>query len=120
MKKFTINLGELYQWVWFHTEFWLTPKERRPYTFIWRDWIYNNVGLFTLLTILFHVIIIIISIEHGTATTIIVMFGDFLLAHLIWGTVWIEGEQEYPEYFGNIDDNNDNNGIIVDFKNEEN
>ena len=93
-------LGSFYQWLWFHTEFWLTPVNRRPFTFIMRDWIYRNVGWFAVLVTLFYTGMIILSLTHGTVSTVIVALGSFLLAHLVWGSKYIEQEQEFPAYLG--------------------
>jgi len=93
-------LGEFYQWFWFHTEFWLTPVNRRPYTFIMRDWVFTHSVLASVLVFLFYAGMIILSIWHGTASTITTSVGSFLLAHLVWGSAWIEHQQEYPEYLG--------------------
>jgi hypothetical protein len=91
-------LGRFYCWFWYHTEFWLTKGNRRPYTFIMRDWIYRHVNWFTFLVVLFYGSMITLSVWHGTASTITIAVGSFLLAHLVWGTKWIEGEQEFPPY----------------------
>jgi hypothetical protein len=63
-----------------------------------RDWIYRHTTSAGILVLLFYVSMIVLSLSHGTASTITVSLGSFLLAHLIWGTGWIEGQQEYPEY----------------------
>jgi hypothetical protein len=39
----------LYAWFWFNTQFWKAPLDRRPYTFIMRDWIYTHLRLFLVL-----------------------------------------------------------------------
>ena len=93
-------IGRLYLWLWFHTEFWLTRVDRRPYTFIMRDWIYTHVDLTLTLVILWYADMVLLSIYHGTAATITVSLGSFLLAHLVWGSTWIEHQQELPEYLG--------------------
>jgi len=93
-------LGDFYLWFWFHSEFWITPVDRRPYTFIFRDFIYTHVPLSVTLIILFYAGMIVLSIWHGTMSTIIVAVGSFILAHLVFGTKWIEGQQEFPEYLG--------------------
>jgi len=97
-------LGYWYQKLWYFTEFWLTPVNRRPYTFIWRDWIYTHAGQAVGLIVSFYAGMIILSLWHGTASTIIVAIGSFVLAHLIWGSKWIESEQEYPAYLGGDND----------------
>jgi len=93
-------LGEWYQKFWFATEFYLTPVNRRPYTFIMRDWIFTHPVLASVLIFLFYAGMIVLSIWHGTASTITTSVGSFLLAHLVWGSKYIEQEQEFPEYLG--------------------
>ena len=93
-------LGKFYLWFWFHTEFWAMPIDRRPYTFIMRDWIYTHVTSTLALVDLFYAGLVTLSCWHGTASTITIALGSFLLAHLVWGTKWIEGQQEYPPYLG--------------------
>ncbi len=91
-------LGDFYSWFWYHTEFWLTPLNRRPLTFIFRDWIYTHLFMFIILVFLWFTGMVVLSIWHGTASTIISIFTGMLLAHLVWGSRWIEGQQEFPEY----------------------
>jgi len=93
-------LGRFYQWFWFHSEWYLTPVNRRPYTFIMRDWIFTHPVLASVLIFLFYAGMIVLSIWHGTASTITTSVGSFLLAHLVWGSKYIEQEQEFPEYLG--------------------
>ena len=93
-------LGKFYLWFWFYTEFWAMPIYRRPYTFIMRDWIYTHVTSTLALVALFYAGLVTLSCWHGTASTITIALGSFLLAHLVWGTKWIEGQQEYPPYLG--------------------
>lgn len=92
--------GNLYCRIWFHTEFWLTPIDKRPFTFILRDLIYSHLLIFAVLTFLFYAGMIILSIWHGTASTIMTSLFSFLLAHLIWGSKYIEHQQEEPAYIG--------------------
>jgi len=93
-------LGRFYQWFWFRTEFWLTPVDRRPYTFIMRDWIYPHAGWFALMVAAFYIGMIILSLWHGTAATTTSSLVSLVIAHLVWGSKWIEGQQEFPEYPG--------------------
>lgn len=93
-------MSEFYLWFWFHTEFWLTRTGRRPYTFIFRDWIFTHPRFTVALVILFYAGMVALSCWHGTSTTITTSLGSFLLAHLVWGTAWIEKQQEIPEYLG--------------------
>jgi len=65
-----------------------------------RDWIYRNSGVSACLVALFYAGMILLSMWHGTMSTIITAIGSFLLAHLVWGSKWIEGQQEFPEYLG--------------------
>lgn len=93
-------LGRIYQKIWFHTEFWLTPVDRRPLTFIMKDWIYTHVGLFCLILVVYFGGVFYWNLHHPLPASIIGFFSAGLLAHLVWGTKWIEGQQEYPEYLG--------------------
>jgi hypothetical protein len=94
-------LRKLYQWLWFRLEFWLTPLDRRPLTFIFRDWIYPHAGWFALIVFIFYAGMIALSIfGHGTISTILTALGSLVIAHLVWGSAWIEKQQEFPEYLG--------------------
>jgi hypothetical protein len=93
-------LGRFYEWFWFHTEFWLTPTNRRPYTFIMRDWIYRHLNAFTAMVFVFIAGMIALSFQQGTKATLLSLFGGLLIAHLVWGSKWIENQQEFPEYLG--------------------
>ena len=96
-------LGRFYQKIWFYTEFLVTPVNRRPFTFCMRDWIYTHTGLFAVLVMIFYAGVVILSIWHGTTSTIIASLVSFVLAHLVWGSKWIEKEQEFPTYLGKED-----------------
>ena len=96
-------LGRWYSWLWFHSEWYLTPIDRRPFTFIMRDWIFTHVEQAVILIGLFYVGMVILSFWHGTASTITTSIASFVLAHLVFGTKWIENEQEWPTYLGNIE-----------------
>ena len=91
-------LGKFYQCFWFKTEFWLTPVDRRPYTFIWRDWIYTHIVGFIALTSIWYAGVIVLSVRHGTASTLLAILSSLIVAHLIWGSAWIEKQQEFPGY----------------------
>ncbi len=93
-------LGNLYQKIWFYTEFWLTPIDRRPWTFIMRDWIYTHLNLAIGSIATWFLGMIILSIWHGTLATILSIFTGLLTAHLVWGSKYIEQEQEFPTYLG--------------------
>lgn len=93
-------LGKWYAWLWFRTEFWLTLEGRRPFTFIMRDFIFTNVVLSLILIVLFYAGMVILSFWYGTASTLIVGLGSFVLAHIVWGETWLFSQQEDPEYLG--------------------
>ncbi len=93
-------LMEFYQWFWFKTEFWLTPVNRRPYTFIMRDWVFNHMGAFIFILFLWFGGVFAWNLYHPVPALITGFLSAFLLAHLIWGTKWIEGQQESPHYLG--------------------
>lgn len=95
------TLSRWYAWVWYHTEFWLPPKERRPFTFIMRDFYHQYPFLILLLTGAgfyalgnwgWHISVMWFFILLG------ITFIGIVLGHLFWGTKYIPGEQEDPEY----------------------
>ena len=95
---------DLYAWFWFHTQFWIHDKEqRRPYTFIMRDWIYPHPAEFITLTCLWYggmiawvtSSVLQRSIAGGVACLIISILTAFLWGHLRWAG-WKKGEQEWP------------------------
>lgn len=91
----------LYGFIWFFSEFWLAPKDRRPFTYILRD-IYHQAPLFTLLFVMvlsycfgrwwLPVTLVVFGIALGALLT------GCLAGHLLWGGKYIEGEQEEPEF----------------------
>jgi len=92
-------LGKFYRWLWYHTQFWIGKgADRRPYTFIMRDWIYVHAVMFLAIVITWYGFLIALSIQHGTTATILACFSSLLLAHLVWGSNWIQGQQEEPCY----------------------
>ena len=93
-------LGDFYQWFWFHTEFWLTPHNRRPYTFIMRDWLYNHPVVFWAMLVTWYGLVFAWNLTTPLPASIVGFCSAFLLAHLVWGTAWIEHQQESPQYLG--------------------
>ena len=93
-------LGRFYQWFWFATEFWLTPIDRRPLTFIFRDWIYSHVGWFIIFLVIWFGGIFAWNLFYPVPASITGFLSAFLLAHLVWGSKYIEQEQEWPTYLG--------------------
>jgi hypothetical protein len=85
----------LYVYFWWHTQFWLSPLDRRPYTFIFRDEVYQH-------PVRSGIIIFIVTslLVWGTmkipALGILDMLYGFLWGHLMWGSKYIPGEQEDP------------------------
>jgi hypothetical protein len=95
-----LTIGELYQWFWFHTEFWLTPVNRRPYTFIMRDWIFTHLHAFYAIVLIWIAGMLALTNWHPYPAAILLLLSGFLIAHLVWGSRWIEGQQEIPAYLG--------------------
>lgn len=94
-------LQRFYWKFWFYTEFWIANKlHRRPYTFIFRDWIYTHAIAATILTVIWFVGMIVLSFWYGTLSTVLSIVTGILFAHLCFGSKWIEGQQEYPQYLG--------------------
>jgi hypothetical protein len=93
-------IGRFYLWFWFHTEFWLTPLDRRPYTFIWRDWIYPHAGSFAIMVVFWYAGTFALLAFYRWIAAILLLLSSALIAHLVWGSQWIEGQQEVPTYLG--------------------
>ncbi len=93
-------LGRFYQWFWFKTEFWLTPLDRRPYTFIMRDWMFTHGGMAASLIVTWYILVVALHFWHSTTSLVLGILSAFVLAHLVWGSKWIESEQESPAYLG--------------------
>ncbi len=89
-------IGRFYIWLWFHTEFWLTPVDRRPYTFIMQDWIFNHAGAAAAMIGTWFAGMLALSFYHGTISTFLAIGSALVTAHLVWGVKWIEGQQEFP------------------------
>ncbi len=89
---------QLYAWFWFHTEVWLKPEDRRPYTFIMRDWIYPHMKWFLAILGVWYTGNFIWLNYNTWAPAILLTLSSWLCAHLVWGSGWIPGEQEYPTY----------------------
>ena len=93
----------LYERFWFATQWFLKPKDRRPFTYAMRDW-YHTSPLPTIvgLAITFYMI--------GRYTTlasiwwlmgiVIALVAGIILGHLFWGRKHIKGQQESPTYLG--------------------
>jgi hypothetical protein len=65
-----------------------------------RDWIYTHLTAFYIIVLVWTAGMITLSVWHGTTATVLSIFSYFLLAHLVWGSAWIEHQQESPEYLG--------------------
>jgi hypothetical protein len=90
----------LYAWFWFHTEFWLKPPERRPYTFIFRDWIFTHLKWYAIVTGIWYSGLLIWLHWSPYASGVLIGLSSWLNAHLVWGGSWRKGEQEWPPYLG--------------------
>ncbi len=90
----------LYAWLWFHTEFWLEPMDRRPYTFIMRDWIYPHMAIFLIILAVWYTGLFFLIRWNPYVVLALGCLSSLLVAHLCWGTLWKKGEQEWPPYLG--------------------
>ncbi len=90
----------LYAWFWFHTEFWLEPEDRRPYTYIMRDWIYPHLPAFVAILLVWYAGLLAWAHWSAYPPLILGILSSLLVAHLIWGSEWIPNEQEEPPYLG--------------------
>ena len=87
----------LYAWFWYHTEFWIKdPAERRPYTYLIRDFYHCHPILYTF--ILLWVADIVHRFIHFNIIWWIGITLGVLLGHLFWGNPWVKGQQEEPSY----------------------
>lgn len=96
-------MGNLYAKFWFATQFWLNPYERRPFTYMFRDW-YHTAPLPTItgLAITFYMVgryttQIPISVLLGVVLALSV---GIILGHIYWGRKHIPNQQEDPSYLG--------------------
>jgi hypothetical protein len=87
----------LYAWFWFHTEIWLKPLDRRPYTFIMRDWIYPHLKWFIVILCLWYAAMFTLLAFHPVPASILLTLSSWLAAHLIWGSPWVPAQQEDPQ-----------------------
>lgn len=96
-------MGNLYEIFWFYTQFYLKPEDRRPYTYIFRDW-YHHAPLPTIvgLAIVFYMIgRYTTQISILTLISIIVaLLVGIVGGHLWWGKGYIPNQQETPQYLG--------------------
>lgn len=100
-------MNRLYQIFWFYTQWYLPAKDRRPYTYMFRDW-YHKAPLPTIvgLAIVFYL--------FGRYTTqislsmllgiVLALFAGIILGHLFFGKRYISRQQEHPQYLGENDD----------------
>lgn len=87
----------LYAWFWYHTEFWIKqPEQRRPYTYIMRDWIYPHMNWFRAMLVCFNVLMGWLTFCIQPAVAVPWVLASWLCAHLTWGGGWIPGQQEWP------------------------
>jgi len=93
-------LQKVYWWLWFHIEFNRTPVDRRPFTFIMRDYFNLHPVPAWTMTAIWFAGMFVFNLFHPVPASIIGYFSAFVLAHVIWGAPWIEGQQENPQYLG--------------------
>lgn len=106
-----------YYWFWFHVEFWKKPLDRRPFTYMMRDFanyhphwtgvICGTMGAIFLGTVLLadyfwcggsfwkHLVLWLCSF-------LLLVAAGCIAGHVLWGKDWIPGEQEEPPYLGYI------------------
>ncbi len=94
----------LYAWFWFITQaLWIkNPEARRPYTFLWRDWIYPHKGIFLMMLGVWYAGTLLWLQWSHYPPAILIALSSWLAAHLIWGGKYIKGQQEWPPYLGEV------------------
>lgn len=82
-----------YSFFWYHTEIWLKPEDRRPYTYIMRDLFFPHMAWFYAVSgSIFAGLFAIIFAVHWNYASIFIFFLALLWAHLRWGSKWIPDE----------------------------
>jgi hypothetical protein len=107
------KLGEFYLWFWYHTEFWLTKINRRPYTFIMRDWIFRHTNVAFILVLSWFALLIGLAHIIEIWTVVLAILTAFLLGHLVWGSAWIEHQQEKPDYLPDLPENHKGKACLI-------
>ena len=89
-------MKNIYNWLWYHVEFWLKPEDRRPFTYILRD-IYHQIPLIAIGFYIGLGYVLGRFITFNWQVLAALLFG-VILGHLFWGTKYKPGQQEKPEY----------------------
>lgn len=97
-------LGNLYQRIWFATEFLVTPINRRPWTFCMRDFIFGHPWWAIPMIMAWYIGLIALQFYCSWASLGLGTVSSFVLAHVVWGAAWISKQQENPTYLGDDDD----------------
>ena len=91
-------LEELYCKVWYASEFLLTPLDRRPWTFCMRDFIFLHPKLGGSFIGMWYAGLIALHFYCSWVSLVLGILSSFVLAHVVWGSKFIENEQEQPPY----------------------
>ncbi len=91
-------LEKIYCWIWYHFEFWMDKYARRPFTYIFRDFLhrYKAVG-WIIRVILITGVLFLCRWCWWIGGLTGILYG-LILGHLDWGTAYQPGEQENPPY----------------------
>ncbi len=87
----------LYAQVWYHVQFWVDKRLRRPFTYVFRDFLHQHLilGIFIRLGIVTG-IIFLCRWNWAVGAPAAIVYG-FILGHIDWGG-YKPGQQEDPEY----------------------
>ena len=88
-----------YSFFWYHTQalFGIAPASRRPYTFIFRDEVYQHPLRSIIIIVLVTALLVWGTFKVPSLGVLCILYG-FLWGHLVWGRKYIPGEQEDPQY----------------------
>jgi hypothetical protein len=88
-----------YAYFWFHTEaLWIKdPLARRPYTYIFRDWIFPHMTIFKVILAVWYAGMLTWLHWCPYPAAILLGLSSWVAAHLVWGADWIPGQQEDPQ-----------------------
>ena len=86
---------DLYEWLWYHLEFWMPPEDRRPFTFIMRDIYHQAPAVIVLGLGFFFYALGRFWLPLTPREFLFVVFSSLagtLNGHLFWGKDYVPGE----------------------------
>ena len=85
-----------YEYIWYHVLFFLPPEERRPFTFIMRDFYHKSP--FICIGVIVWILWAITLFHQVTWQELVLVGVGVIVGHLFFGKDYVAGEQEYPPF----------------------